>query len=274
MNNVKRSLIYVFLIILILMNIAPFWIMFVNSTRSSEQILQGLSVFPSRFLGNNWSVLTGRGFSLWIAFKNSVIISFSATLLSLYFSSLTAYAFVVYEFRAKKAIFAGILIMMMVPAQVSLVGFYQFMLRLNLVDTFIPLILPAIATPINVFFFKQYFDASFQMDLVQAARIDGASEIGIFHKIILPIARPALATVGIFSIVTSWNNYITPLAILTSEDKYTLPMVVQLLKADIYSTEYGGIYLGLSLSILPLLLTYLLLSKHIIAGISLGGVKG
>lgn len=271
--KIKKSLIYIFLIILVCLSIMPFWLMFINATRSTEQIQQGISLIPSGFLKYNWDVLTGRGFSIFNGMKNSAIIAFSSTFLGIYFSAMAAYGLVVYDFKGKKALFTMILVVMMIPAQLSMVGFYRFMLNLNLVDSFFPIIFGAIAAPPTIFFLRQYLVASFQKSLVDAARIDGAGEFGIFHRIMLPIMKPALATMGIFSVVASWNNYLMPLTLLTSENKYTLPMLVQLLKADIYSTEYGGIYLGLSLSVFPLLVTYLALSKYIIAGVALGGVK-
>ncbi|WP_461205464.1 carbohydrate ABC transporter permease [Clostridium sp. DL1XJH146] len=272
-QKIKKFFIYLLLIILVCLSIMPFWLMFVNATRSTEQIQQGISLFPSRFLKYNWDVLTGRGFSIWNGMRNSTIIAFSSTFLGIYFSSMAAYGLVAYEFKGRKALFTVILVVMMIPAQLSMVGFYRFMLNINLVDSFAPLILGAIASPATIFFLRQYLLGSFQKELVDAARIDGAGELKIYHKIMLPIMKPALATMGIFGIVGSWNNYLMPLTLLTSESKYTLPMLVQLLKADIYSTEYGGIYLGLSLSVFPLLITYLFLSKYIIRGITLGGVK-
>lgn len=270
----KKSVRYIVLTILVILSVWPFLIMFVNATRSTFDIQSNVSLIPDKYLDYNWKVLTGRGFSIFQGFSNSAIIAFSSAGLALYFSALTAYGITVYNFKGRKTFFTIILIIMMIPPQLGLVGFYKFMLKLNLVDTFIPLIIPAIAAPPTVFFLRQYLIASFPLELVDAARIDGSHEYATFHKIAMPIMKPALATMGIFAIVTSWNNYITPLIILTSEDKYTLPMLVRLLLTDIYSTEYGGVYLGLSLSVFPLLVTYFALSKYIIRGIAIGSVKG
>lgn len=270
---VKRGLIYVVLFALLVLSILPFWLMLVNATRSTEQIAQGVSFLPSQYLSYNYGVLTGRGFNIVRGFINSFVIAAGSTLLTLYFSAMTAYALVIYEFKAKKYLFALVAFILMIPSQLSLIGFYQMMLKVNLVDSFIPLIVPAIAAPSTVFFMRQYLLSSFPKELVQAARIDGAGELRIFHTIAMPIMKPALATMGIFSFVASWNNFLMPLMLLTSEDKYTLPMLVQLLRTDIYRTEYGGIYLGIALTIVPLLLIYFILSKYIIAGVALGGVK-
>ena len=260
-------------LILFVLSIIPFWILIVNGTRSTEQIQQSFSMIPSIYARYNYDVLTGRGFNIWRGFVNSFTVAASATALTLYFSALTAYGLVIYEFKGKNFIFAVIAFILMIPTQVSMVGFYRMVLNMGLVDTYWPLILPGIANPATVFFIRQYLLSSFPKELVNAARIDGASEIRIYHTIALPIMRPALATMGIFAFVASWNNFLMPLMIISEESKYTLPMLVQLLKTDIYRTEYGGLYLGIAMTVLPLLLVYLALSRYIIAGVALGGLK-
>lgn len=161
----------------------------------------------------------------------------------------------------------------MIPAQVSAIGFYLYMYRIGWVDSYLPLIIPAIASPATVFFMRQYLKANFQISLVEAARIDGARELFTFNRIVLPIMMPAMATMAIFGFITSWNNYLTPLMLLKNPDMATLPMMVRTLRGDIYRTEYGSIYLGLSLTAAPLLIVYFSLSKYIIQGVALGGVK-
>jgi ABC-type glycerol-3-phosphate transport system permease component len=216
----------------------------------------------------------GRGFNVFNGFKNSFLIAAGATVLNVYFSALTAYGVIAYEFRGKKVLFAVILGLIMIPQQISMIGFYQFMNRLGLLNNFLPLILPAIASPATVFFLKQYLETIYHPDLADSARLDGAGEIKIFHRIMLPLMKPGLATMAIFSFVTSWNNFLMPLILINDTEKYTLPMLVQLLKTDVYRTEFGSMYLGISLSIIPLLLIYLFLSKYIVGGVTAGGIKG
>jgi multiple sugar transport system permease protein len=163
---------------------------------------------------------------------------------------------------------------MMIPAQITMIGFYQMVYKVHMTNNLWMLILPAIASPSMVFFMRQYMQPALSMEIIQSARIDGAGEFLIFNKIALPIMKPAIATQAIFSFVTSWNNLFTPLILLTNQDKYTLPIMVSLLRGDIYKTEYGAVYMGLALTVLPLIIVYLLLSKYIIAGVALGGVKG
>ncbi|GAA2827216.1 MAG: carbohydrate ABC transporter permease [Pseudolactococcus laudensis] len=273
-DKYKRILIYVFMAILTLMSIFPFWVVLVNATRSAEQIQQGLSIFPGSNLGYNWNVLMEKQFDIFGGFKNSFIISACSTVLSIYFSAMAAYGLVAYKFKGRKILYAGILGLVMIPTQISMIGFYQFVSKMNLLNNYIPLILPAIASPATIFFFKQYLETIYHPDLPDSARLDGAGEIKIFHRIILPLMTPAMATMSIFAFVSSWNNFLMPLILINDTDKYTLPMLIQLLKTDMYRTEFGSMYLGISLSIAPLLIMYFILSKYIIRGVTAGGIKG
>ena len=202
------------------------------------------------------------------------MISTFSTILALYFSTLTAYSLVIYDWKLKKAFFGFIMAIMMIPAQVTMIGFYQMVYKIHMTNKAIMLILPAIQSPSMVFFMRQYMKPMLSPSLVESARIDGSREFFTFNVIVLPIMKPAIATQAIFTFVTSWNNLFTPLVLLTKQSKYTLPIMVSLLKGDIYRTEYGAIYLGLTLTALPLIVVYFLLSKYIIAGVALGSVKG
>ncbi|AWX48701.1 carbohydrate ABC transporter permease [Enterococcus lactis] len=271
--RLQRLLIYGFMLLLTFLSIFPFWVVLMNSTRSAEQIQQGLSLLPGTQLAANWHVLRNKGFDVFNGFQNSLVISAGATLLNVYFSALTAYGLIAYRFKGKRLAFAVILGLIMIPQQISMIGFYQFMNRLDLLNSYIPLIFPAIASPTTVFFLKQYLETVYHSDLADSARLDGAGELKIFHKVMLPLMKPGLATMAIFSFVTTWNNFLMPLILINDTDKFTLPMLIQLLKTDVYRTEFGSMYLGISLSIAPLLLIYLFLSKYIIGGVTAGGIK-
>ena len=160
-----------------------------------------------------------------------------------------------------------------IPTQVISIGFYQFMYRIGMTNNLLALILPAIAAPMTVFFMRQYMLPSLNLDIVASARIDGAGEFRTFNSIVLPIMKPAMATQAIFTYVTTWNSLFLPMVLLTKKENYTMPIMVSLLKGDIYRTEYGAVYLALTLSVLPLFVVYFLLSKYIIAGVALGSVK-
>ncbi len=269
-----KIFVYVVCISLAILSIMPFWIMLMNATRSTTEIQQhAISLLPSGYLLNNLKILLGKSFNPINGFINSMIVSTGSTLCAVYFSTLTAYAIVVYDWKLKRPFFTFIMAVMMIPSQVVTIGFYQMIYKVGLVNSFLPLILPAIASPAMVFFMRQYMVGALSLEIVQSARIDGAKEFYIFNKIALPIMKPAIATQAIFSFVSSWNNLFLPL-ILLRNDKYTMPIMVSLLRGDIYKTEYGSVYLGLTLTVLPLFIVYFLLSKYIIAGVALGSVKG
>ena len=273
---IQKIVIYVLCTFLAILSILPFWMMFVNATRSTPQIQQSaVSFIPSTHLGDNIKILSSKNmFKPVVGFFNSLICSAGATVLAVYFSSLTAYAQVVYEWKLRNAFFSFIMAIMMLPGQLTLIGFLQMCYKLHLTNNLLMLILPAIAAPSMVFFMRQYLTPALPIEIVHSARIDGAKEFYIFNKIVLPIMKPAIATQAIFSFVASWNNLFTPMVLISSTKKYTMPMMVSLLRADIYKTEYGSIYAGLTLTILPLIIVYLVLSKYIVAGVALGSVKG
>jgi len=280
MNNKRGSLIlkviiYVVCVFLAILSIAPFYIMVINATRSTVQIQQhAISLLPSTYMMKNIAILLGKSFNPANGFVNSLIISTGATFCAVYFSNMTAYGLVVYNWRFRRPFFSFIMAIMMIPAQITMIGFYQMVYRIHMTNNFLMLILPAIASPSMVFFMRQYMLPSLSMEIIQAARIDGAGEFYIFNRIAMPIMKPAIATQAIFCFVSSWNNLFTPLVLLTDQKKYTMPIMVSLLRGDIYKTEYGSVYMGLALTVLPLIVVYLILSRYIISGVALGGVKG
>lgn len=270
-----RVFAYAVCIFLACLSLFPFIVMLVNATRDTPSIQSNpVSLAFGTNLIKNFQILTSKDmFSPWTGLKNSIIISVCSTALTVYFSTLTAYALVAYEWKLKGPFFAVILAVMMIPATVTSIGFYQFMYRIKWTNSLLPLILPAIAAPGTVFFMRQFMIPSLPMEIVQSARVDGASEVRTFNQIVLPIMKPAMATQAIFAFVASWNNLFIPSILLTDKDKYTMPIMVSLLNGDVYKTEYGAIYLGILLTVLPIFVIYFSLSKYIIAGVALGGVK-
>lgn len=272
--RVIRLLLYILCIGLVLLTVVPLWTMIVNATRSSAQIQQGISLLPSRYLTKNWEVIARSGVNLLRIFGNSLVISGSSTILCVYFSALAAYGLVTYRFRGRAFFDIFIIIAMMIPGSVSLIGFYRFMYSIGMTNSFIPLIIPSIATPGTVFFMRQYLLGISYMEIIESARIDGAGELQIFNRIMLPMLSPAVATQVIFSFVGSWNSLLKPMMLLTDKSKRTITLFVASLKfTSIYKIEYGAIYLGCAISLVPILVVYFLLSKWIIAGVALGSVK-
>lgn len=272
LQKVSRHVICIFLCILSLL---PFWIMIVNATRNTVDIQRALSLIPGADFLDNYSKLREKTskVTVWQYMFNSAIIAFSSTALCVYFSSMIAYGVSVYKFKGRNFVWAFIMAVMMIPAQVSIVGFYKFMFSLNLGNNYIPLIIPAIAAPSTIFFMKQYMQSALPLEIIDAARIDGSGEFHTFNRIAIPLMKPAIATQAIFAFIASWNNFFTPSIMLSSQEKYTLPMFIQMLKADRFRTDYGIIYVGLVLTIIPIFIVYFALSKYIIAGVALGGVK-
>ncbi len=270
---IHRFISYSVMVILFVLAVVPIYLLLINATRSTAQINEGLSLIPGNNIAYNWNALTRRGFKIQQGFYNSVYLAFWMTLFGVYFSAMTAYGLHVYRFIGRRFLWGLILLVMMLPSSLSFIGFYQFMARIKLTDNYFALIIPTIASAGTVLFLRQYLSSILSMELVDAARIDGAGEIRTFNTIVLPIITPALATQAIFSFVGSWNNFFTPFVLLSTESKATLPMLVQKLRGDIYRTEYGGIYLGIAVSIIPILIFYAFMSRYIISGITMGGVK-
>ena len=270
-----KILVLIICVFLAILSLFPFIVMIVNSTRSTTQIQQhAVSLIPSKYFINNVRILTGKSFNPAKGFLNSVTISVGVCICSLYFSTLTAYALVMYEWKLKNVFFGFIMAIMMIPATVTIIGFFQMVYKVHMTNHLITLILPAIASPSMVFFMRQYMKPAVSVSLVESARIDGSKEFWTYNVIVLPIMKPAIATQAIFTFVTSWNDLFRPSVILTSQSKYTLPIMVSLLNGDIYKREHGAIYVGLTLTALPLIIVYFILAKYIVAGVALGSVKG
>jgi len=268
-----RIFVYAVLIILLVVTIVPIWLLIVNATRSTSEIQQGISILPSTHLLDNYDILLGRGLNMVRGFSNSLFVAVASTVITVYFSLLTAYGIVVYNFKGKQIFSNFIVLLVLIPMQLSIIGFYQYMSRLGLTDNYASLILPLIANAGGVFFGKQYLESIVIHDLIDAARIDGASELGIFHRVMMPIAAPGAATMGIFAFVASWNNFFNAFILISSIDKYTLPMLVRTLSGDVYRTEYGAIYLGLAITIVPIIVIYAIFSRYIVSGIAMGAIK-
>lgn len=264
----------------------PIFILVINSTRASGDIIsKGVSLLPGDSLIKNIETLNSpdaangaytSAYNIWYGYRNSLIIALCSTGLAVFFSGLTAYGLTVYDFKGKKAATTFILMVMMIPTQVVSTGFLQFMVQIKLYDNYLPLILPAIASPSVVFFILQYMKSSFPSEIVEAARIDGCGEFMTFIRIALPMLKPAFAVQAIFAFVANWNNYYTPSMLLLSNnlDQRTMPMMVAAILGNDKTVDFGVNYLAIALSIIPVVVIYLCLSKFIVKGVALGAVKG
>lgn len=273
--HTRRTIAYVVLVIITFFCLFWFYLLFVNATRSNGQMQAGFTLVPSTYLLTNWKNLLAGTLPVWSGMINSIIVASLSAALSVYFSTMTAYAIHAYEFKMKKFIYPFILMIMMIPTQVTALGFVQLVSKMKLEDSFIPLIVPTIAAPVTFFYMKQYMESSLPLSLIEAARIDGSGELRTFNSIVLPLMKPAIAVQAIFTFVSSWNNYFIPALILHDDKKKTLPILIaQLRAADFLKFDMGQVYVMIAFSIFPVIVVYLILSKHIVQGVALGSVKG
>ncbi len=274
--KISRFFSYLFLILLCLICLFPFFILLINSTRLNSEIQKGFTFIPSQyFFRNARNLFNDANIPILRGLLNSIYISTCTAVLTVYISSMTAFGIYMYNFKLRRFAFSFIMLVMMVPIQVSALGFIKLMIKFGLMDTFYPLILPGAAAPVVVFFMIQYMQSVLPFEIVEAARVDGSNEFYTFNRIVIPILKPAFALQMIFSFVSSWNNYFMPALIINSKNKKTIPILIaQLRGADYMKFDYGKVYMLVCVAILPLIIIYLFLSRFIIQGVTLGSVKG
>lgn len=274
--NIRRTLCYIVLGMLTIICLFSFYMLLINSTRAHVDIQRAFSLIPGKsFLKNVKNVLNNTTILIMRGMVNSIIVASLSAVLSVYFSAMTAYAIHAYDFKFKKLAFTFILLIMTIPTQVSALGFVKLITAMKMKDTFIPLIVPSIASPACFFFMKQYMESALPLEIVEAARIDGSNEFRTFNRIIIPMMKPAMAVQMIFGFTGSWNNYFSPSLVLTKAEMKTLPLWIAYLRsADFTKFDMGQLYTMVAFSIFPVVIVYLFLSKFIVQGVALGGVKG
>lgn len=272
-DKVKKMILYFLLILLAATCLLPFLLTMVNATRSGAEISRSFTLIPGSHIKENWDTVFSY-FNLFKGMLNSLKVAVPVTILTSYFSAMTAYGLAMYEFRGNKVLFTSILIFMMIPGQLSLIGFYNLCTKLHLVNSYIPLIVPAIAAPGTVFFLRQYVLSVLSPSLIEAARIDSATELYIFHRIVLPVMSPGIATMAIGAFIGSWNSYLLPMIILNKNEKFTLPVMMATLRASRdMAVNQGAVYLAVAISVIPIIVVFCFCSKYIISSISAGSVK-
>lgn len=275
----SRTFAYTFLIFLTFICLVFFYILLINSSKSNAELQSVFNPWFSTSFFDNMKNAIFNPDSLYVnipvGFLNSFIIAALTSVISCYFSALTAYAVHAYRFKGRKFIAAFILAIMMIPSQVSSVGFVQLAYEFGLDNQIWLLIIPSIAAPATYFYMIQYLKATLPLDLVEASRMDGSSEFMTFNRIVLPIMKPALSVQLIFTFVASWNNFYMPSLLLTESENKTLPIMLAALRAESFSQlDLGQVWMVILLSILPVMLVYIFLSKSIIKGVTSGSVKG
>lgn len=271
----RSILAHTVLILLSFMCLFFFYVLIINATRSHSDLQKGFSALPGKYFFTNLKNVANDGsFPMFRGILNSLIVSECSAALCTYFSALTAYGLYAYDFKAKKVAFTFIMAILVMPTQVTAMGFLKLVTNMGMYDSLLPLILPSIASPAVFYFMYSYLQSSLPISLVEAARIDGSGEFRTFNHIVLPIMKPAIAVQAIFTFVGSWNNYFVPALIIQSKNKMTVPILIATLRgADYMNFDMGKIYMMITVAIVPIIIIYLLLSKYIIAGVTLGGVK-
>lgn len=271
----RSILAHTVLILLSFMCLFFFYVLIINATRSHSDLQKGFSALPGKYFFTNLKNVANDGsFPMFRGILNSLIVSGCSAALCTYFSALTAYGLYAYDFKGKKVAFTFIMAILVMPTQVTAMGFLKLVTNMGMYDSLLPLILPSIASPAVFYFMYSYLQSSLPISLVEAARIDGSGEFRTFNHIVLPIMKPAIAVQAIFTFVGSWNNYFVPALIIQSKNKMTVPILIATLRgADYMNFDMGKIYMMITVAIVPIIIIYLLLSKYIIAGVTLGGVK-
>lgn len=271
----RSILAHTVLILLSFMCLFFFYVLIINATRSHADLQKGFSALPGKYFFTNLKNVANDGsFPMFRGILNSLIVSGCSAALCTYFSALTAYGLYAYDFKAKKVAFTFIMAILVMPTQVTAMGFLKLVTNMGMYDSLLPLIIPSIASPAVFYFMYSYLQSSLPISLVEAARIDGSGEFKTFNHIVLPIMKPAIAVQAIFTFIGSWNNYFVPALIIQSKNKMTVPILIATLRgADYMNFDMGKIYMMITVAIVPIIIIYLLLSKYIIAGVTLGGVK-
>lgn len=270
--------IYVIFGILLLITFIPFLIMIVNAGRTQSEISTTVTLIPGDQYVANFKMLVDF-VPILQGFINSVFVSTLATAITIYFSTMVAYGFVVYNFKHREKLFYFVLATMMIPGQLTFIGFYDVIKNMGLLNSFIPLIIPGIASASTVYFLRQYGQQVIDKGIIESARMDNAGEFRIFHRIVMPILTPAMSTMAIFTFIYNWNNYMMPLILLNSPDKFTLPLLIRYVSTlnpqniGVGANMDGITYLAILISVVPIVIVYAIFSKKIVNGLTAGSVK-
>ncbi|HJC57437.1 MAG TPA: carbohydrate ABC transporter permease [Candidatus Eisenbergiella intestinipullorum] len=270
---IARFIVYVFAFGVAVTAFYPFFVMIISSTHDSYDIVARANVLPGTHFAENYARLT-QNIELYRGIANSLFLAVVVTAVQCYFTVLAAYGFSKFEFKGKNFLFSVVMVAMMLPGQLGIIGFYKEIQAMNLLNSYIPLIIPTIANCFAVFFYKQFMDGAIPNELLEAAVMDGCGELKMYHRIVLPLMVPALVTQGVMTFIGSWNSYLNPLIILNDKEKFTLPLMIATVR-DSTHADYGAQYVGMLVSVIPMVIVFCFASRIIMEKISIGAaVKG
>lgn len=270
-SKLIRKIINLLVIALATISIIPFLLMFLMATQDNQTIFAGKILTFGHSLSDNFQTVAEAEY--FRSFLNSLFVSVSSTLLTVFFGAMAGFGFAKYEFRHKKIIYQLVILTMLVPMEVGLVAFVWEMKILHLSKTFLPLILPNMANAFSVFWMTQYIKDAFPYELIESGRIDGCSDMGIFLRMALPIIKPAIFTLSVISFLQSWNNYLLPMIMINDPKKFTVPLVIASI-GNMFVADYGARLLAVAAGILPIMIVFILFSRQITEGLASGAVKG
>ena len=270
---ITKFLMYLFMILVFIVSVYPFYAMVINATSSNSEIFSSIPRFiPSSHLIENFNGIAST-IPIWTNLLNSVFVAVSSTVLIVFICGFSGFAFAKFEFKGRDALFVVVMVMMMIPGQITLVPLFILMTKLGWIDTYKAVILPGLGSAFGVFLMRQNM-MSFPNELMDAYRIDGCNDFMAFFKIVLPTMTPAVAVLSILTFMGQWGNFIWPMIVLNTADKYTLPVALRTLVAPGEVVEYGHIMVGTLISVIPVVAIFLRFQKFFIAGLMGGAVKG
>ncbi|WP_078434818.1 carbohydrate ABC transporter permease [Metabacillus halosaccharovorans] len=274
-NVLLKLIINLCFLVVSLVALFPLISLLLASFRPSTQLMRNgisLTFDLSELNLNNYSYIFSQAGQYWTWYGNSLTITVTTIVLSLFFSSLVGYALAVYDFKGKNLFFTCVLFILMIPFEILMLPLFQLMIDTALVDTYMAVILPSVVAPIAVFFFRQYA-LGLPKELMDAARMDGSTEYGIFFKIMLPLMTPSLAAMAILQGLGAWNNFLWPLIVLRSNTLFTLPLGLSTLLTP-YGNNYDVLIAGSVMTIVPIIILFIFFQRYFVAGLTVGGVKG
>lgn len=249
----------------------PFYSMLVSATHANAEIASKLLLWPGGELSANYRRLAA-SVNIWRGFANSVVLSVVPAAVDVYFAALAGYGFSKFRFRGRRFLFAFVLATLMIPGQLGMIGLYNVMNRMHMLDTYWPFLLTALSDAFGIFLMRQFADAVIPTELMESGRMDGCGELRMFHRLVLPLLMPAAATLSVFVFIGKWNDFLTPMILLFDTEKQTLPVMIAGIRSQ-FSSDFGAQYVGVSISVLPLLVFFPLVSRLMVSDLAAGAIK-
>ena len=274
-SHISTVLLVLFFVIVALITLLPLILLLVSSFRAGSDLMRyGLNFDIDWATANleNYKLLFSGQNNYFNWYKNSLVITVVQLILALFLSACVGYGFAMYNFKFKNLLFGCVLLVMMIPTEIIILPLYRLIIKMGVMDTMWGIILPYMVVPMLIFFFRQYL-SGIPRDFLDAARVDGCSEYGIFARIMLPLMKPSFAAMGIYQGMQSWNNFLWPMIVMRTQNKITLPVGLQSLMSP-YGNNYDILIAGSCFAIIPILILFVCFQSYFIEGMTAGGVKG